>query len=109
MMFVVETFTLKVDKVMSFPCPKLFQELIKKRPDLFKELKSWSVYQHSFGTFGEMIEFSEFDSFEDYQKWMAKIMPDKDFAPLLTAYFDSIVSGSYKMVLVDKLGSWAHK
>ena len=108
-MFVIETFTLKADKVMNFPCPKMFQDLTKKRPDLFKELKSWAVYQHSFGTFGGMIEFTEFDCYEDYQKWNGRIMADKDFAPLLAAYFDSVVDGSFKMVMVDKLGSWTHK
>jgi len=64
-MFVVETFTLKTEKMADFPCPKMFQDLIKKRPDLMKELKSWGVYQESFGTAGGFIEFSEFDSYED--------------------------------------------
>jgi hypothetical protein len=76
---------------------------------MFKELKSWAVYMHSFGTFGGMIEFTEFDSYEDYQKWNGRIMADVDFAPLLAAYFDSVVDGSFKMVMVDKLGSWTHE
>ena len=108
-MYVVETFTLKPEKVMDFPCPKMFQALIKKRPDLFKELKNWAVYQHSLGTFGGMIEFSEFESFEDYQKWMGKIMTDKEFAPILGAFIDSIIPGSYQIIIADKLGSWAAK
>jgi len=41
---------MKIDKAMSFEIPKMYQEFINKRPDLFKELKSWSIYQHSLGT-----------------------------------------------------------
>lgn len=64
-MFVVETFTVKADKVSSFPCPQMWKDILKLKPELAKELKSWCVYQTSFGKFGEMIEFSEFDSYED--------------------------------------------
>ena len=108
-MFVVETFTLKTEKMADFPCPKMFQDLIKKRPDLMKELKSWGVYQESFGTAGGFIEFSEFDSYEDFQRWAGRIMPDKDFVKLYAIFMDSIIPGSYQIRSVDRLGSWVSK
>ena len=87
-MFVVENYTLKMEKAMSFEIPKMYREFINKRPDLFKELKSWSKYQHSLGTWGGVVEFSEYDSFEDYQRWLKRIIADKDFAPILAEYYD---------------------
>ena len=55
-MFVVENYTLKMDKTMSFEIPKMYREIIKKRPDLFGELRSWSIYQHSLGTWCGVME-----------------------------------------------------
>ncbi len=105
-MFVVENYTLKMDKILGFKIPEMFRDFIEKRPDLFKELKSWYIYQHSVGTFGGVIEFSEFESFEDYQRWLKRILADKDFVPVLEAYFDCVVSGSFQEVIVDKIESW---
>jgi hypothetical protein len=108
-MFVVENYSLKMEKAMSFKIPKMYREFIDKRPDLFRELKSWSIYQHSLGTWGGVMEVSEYDSFEDYQSWLRRIVADKDFSPILQEYYDCVVSGSLKEVIMDKAGSWASK
>jgi hypothetical protein len=105
--FVAENFTLKMDKILDFKIPAMWQEHIKKRPDLFTELKSWSMYQHTLGTYGGVVEYSEFDSFEDYRRWLNRLLGDEDFAPLLEAYNDSVVSGSWHEAILDKVGSWA--
>jgi hypothetical protein len=105
-MFVAENFTLKMDKILDFKIPAMWQELIKKRPDLFKELKSWSMYQHTLGTYGGVVEYSEFDSFEDYRRWLNRLLGDLDFAPLLEEYNDCVVSGSWHEAILDRVGSW---
>jgi len=44
MYVVVENYSsLKMEKAMSFQNPKMYREFIDKRPDLFSELKSWSI------------------------------------------------------------------
>lgn len=105
----VENYTLKMEKAMSFGIPKMYREFIDKRPDLFRELKSWSIYQHSLGTWGGVMEVSEYDSFEDHQSWLRRIVADKDFAPILQEYYDCVVSGSLKEVIMDETASWTSK
>ena len=98
-----------MDKILDFKIPAMWHELIKKRPDLFTELKSWCMYQHTLGTYGGVVEYSEFDSFEDYRRWLNRLLGDKDFAPLLNEYNDSVVSGSWHEAILDKVGSWANR
>ena len=101
-----ETFTLKMNKIQNFEIPKMWKNLIEKRPDLFKELKSWSMYQNILGTYGGVVEYSEFDTFDDYQRWLNRLIGDKDFAPLLEEYNECVVSGSWHESILDKVGSW---
>ncbi len=79
--FVVETYVVKPDKLGEFAeFGKKYIEWTKKRPDLYKDLKSWKLFTHVIGgVWGGYVEMSEFENLADAEKHLNMVMQDKEF------------------------------
>lgn len=65
---------------------------MKKRPDLFKEVKSWKLFvQVLGGSFGGYVEMWEFDNMADGEKAMNRMMQDKEFMTAIYPEFASLL------------------
>jgi hypothetical protein len=98
--FVVETYVVKPDKLGEFAkATKDFEAFMKKRPDLFKETKSYKAYSHMLGgTWGGGVWMTEVESLADLEKGLKKQMQDKEFMTEVYAKFMAlIVPGTYSL------------
>ena len=91
--FMVETYVVKPDKQEEFRefCKK-YVEWTKKRPDLFKEVKSWKLFAQVLGgNFGGYVEMWEFENLADGEKAMNRMMQDKEFITTIYSEFANLL------------------
>jgi hypothetical protein len=57
--------------------------LMKKKPKMFKEVKSIKLFTQTFGgTAGSQVELVEYESLADYEALQARLMKKKEFMKL---------------------------
>jgi hypothetical protein len=98
--FVVETYLVKLDKLGDYQAlGKKFEAFMKKRPSLFKEVKSHKVFSHLFGgNWGGYVEMTEVESMADVEKFYNRLMADKEFmAQIYQEFIALIVPGTYSL------------
>lgn len=73
--FWVDSHVIKPDKLGEFTkVLKKFKAWMKKQPDLFKEVKSYKVFNHMLGDkWGGYVEMFEFESLAEFERWKNKI------------------------------------
>jgi hypothetical protein len=77
----VETYVVKPDKLGEFTafCKKK-ETYMKKRPDLFKEVKSHKLFSQMLGgNWGGYVEIWEAKSLADIEKVFNRVMQDKEY------------------------------
>ena len=91
--FLVEKYDVRLDKLTEYAALlKKFDAFAKKRPDLFKGVKSHRVFRHMLGgSYGGCIEMTEMDSLADVEKFVAKAMADKEFMTKIYAEFMALI------------------
>jgi hypothetical protein len=79
--FMVETLVVKPDKLGEAAAfDEKFEALMKKRPDLFKEIKSVKHFSHFLGgNSGGRVMMWEFESLADVDKFLNRCMGDKEW------------------------------
>jgi hypothetical protein len=88
----LEQYTIKSDKLNEFGVflKKYLAWLEKKRPTLYKEVKSHKMISQMFGgNFGKYMEIWEYDSLSDCEKCFNRLMQDKE---LMTEVFPEFAS-----------------
>ena len=104
-MYVLEIYTAKPDKVEDVvKLIKKLASLMKKHPEKFKEVKSYSGLQHYIGTWGGFYEAWEVDNFSDFEKVMVKMMTDDELKVIPEEFFKLIVPGSHHFEIVNEVG-----
>jgi len=98
--FLVEKYEVGLDKLEEYAALlRKFDAFMKKRPDLFKGVKSHKVFRHMLGgNYGGCVEMTEMDSLADVEKSIARWMADKEFMTKVYAEFMAlIVSQTYSV------------
>jgi hypothetical protein len=97
--FLVETYVIKPDKLGAFTALyKKFETYMKKRKDLFKEVKSHRIFSQLMGgNWGGYVEMTEFENFADFEKWMNKIMRSDYMTTLYPEFAGLEVPGKHTM------------
>jgi len=97
--FTVERYVVKPDKLAEVPAlVNKWKAMIKRRPEVFKEMKSYKVYSDLFGgNWGGGAWMTEFDSLADFQKAFERAMADKEFTTFLAEWNALIVPGTYSI------------
>jgi len=96
----VEIYIVKPDKLDEFAAVgKKYIEWTKKRPDLFKDVKSWKLFAQMIGgNYGGFVEMWEFENMADGEKHMNRMMQDKEFmTEFYPAFMALIVPGTHSM------------
>ena len=94
------TYVVKPEKQAEFQeFGKKWNEWKKKRPDLFKEVKSWKLFAQLLGgVVGGYVEMWEFRTMADAEKSMNKLRQDKQFTTQqYSAFLALLVPGTYSM------------
>jgi hypothetical protein len=86
--FMVETYIIKPDKLGEFTAfVKKFETWMKKRPDLFKEVKSHKLFSHMLGgNWGGYVEMWEFENLADCEKCFNRVMQSDYMTTLYPEY-----------------------
>jgi hypothetical protein len=96
--FMVATYVVKPDKMSEFEAfLKNFEPYIKRRPDLFKEIKSHKIFTILLGGIGGgYVEMWEAESLTDLEKVLNRMMGDKEYQTKVYPMFAAvIVPGTY--------------
>jgi len=82
--FIIETYAVKSEKQAEFKSlVRRSFKLMKDNPNLFKGVKSVKLFTQTFGSIsGAYVELIECDSLGDYEKCMAELMKNEEFAKL---------------------------
>jgi hypothetical protein len=77
----VDTYVVKPDKLGEYTAfLKKVKKWMKKRKDLFKEVKSHRFFSHLLGgKWGGYVEMYEFENLADFEKFFSRAMRDKEF------------------------------
>ncbi len=103
-MYVLEVYTAKPDKTDDVvKVMKKMIGLIKKNPEKFKKLKSYSGMQQYIGTWGGFYEAWEVENFADFEKIMEIFMTDPEFKVIPEEFYKYIVPGSWRIELVNEV------
>ena len=95
--FAVETWNLKPEKVNEFNSfLERWKKLVKDRPELFEELKSWNSYMTIFGTTHSCMNLWEYDSISDIEKHTANFGTDPQLKELVTELWTYLVPGTHR-------------
>ena len=95
--FVVETWSLRTEKLKEFNSfLERWKKLVKERPELFEEVKSWNSYMTMFGTTNSGMNLWEYNSIGDIEKHMAKFGSDPELRELVTELWTYLVPGSHR-------------
>jgi hypothetical protein len=98
--FMTEIYVVKPDKPGEYAaCVKNFEAFMKKRPDLFKGVKSHKIFSQVIGgNWGGYVEMTELESIADVEKLYTRAMADKEFMTEVYAKFMAlIVPGTYSV------------
>ena len=90
--FMVETYVIKPEKQADFPAfVKKFFAWKEKRPELFKEVKSYKMFAQMLGgNWGGYVEMWEFESLADVEKCFSRVMQDKEFMTTIYPEFATL-------------------
>jgi translation initiation factor 2 alpha subunit (eIF-2alpha) len=104
-MIVLETFTAKQSKIAETykHATAEWFDLVKKKPELFKAMKNYTVYQQLIGQYGKFYMMFEVDSFDDLQKVLSNMRADEDSSKYLEGWSDLVLDGSYTLELLNKI------
>jgi hypothetical protein len=97
--FVVERYVVKPDKLGEFKALiKKFDAMVKKRPGLLKEMKSYKVFSDLFGgNWGGGAWMTEVESLADFEKAFKRVMADKEYTTMMAEWNALIVPGTYSI------------
>lgn len=96
--FMVATYVVKPDKLGEFEAfLKTSDPYIKKRPDLFREIKSHKIFTYLLGGIGGgYVEMWEAESLANLEKVFNRLMGDKEYMTKVYPMFAAlIVPGTY--------------
>ena len=97
-MYIFEVYTVKPEKVdENTALAKKLVNMMKKYPEKFKEVKSFSAYQQYIGVMGGFYDIWEVESFADFEKIMEKFVTDKELKAIADGYYSIIVPGSHHL------------
>jgi hypothetical protein len=103
-LYVLEIYAAKPDKVDDIPkLMKKMLAIIKKNPEKFKQLKSYSGLQHVIGTWGGFYEAWEVDKYSDFEKIMEVFMTDPEFKAIPDEFFKLVVPGTHHFEIVNEV------
>ena len=96
--FRVHTYMVKTEKIGDLTALfKEFGAFVKKRPDLFKEMKSWHVHTKlAGGKLGEFIEMAEFENLGAFERLHEAVARDKEYTTKYAELLQLVVPGSYQ-------------
>ena len=98
--FMTETYVVKSDKLDELAaCVKNLEAMMKKRPALFKEVKSHKVFSDLIGGhWGGGAWLGEYESLADLEKNFNKLMKDKEFMTKMMPEWNALmVPGTYSI------------
>jgi len=97
--FTVERYVVKPDKLAEFTAfVSKYKAIMKRRPEFFKEMKSYKVYSdHLGGNWGGGTWMTEFESLAEFEKAFKKAMEDKEFMTMMADWNALIVPGTYSI------------
>jgi hypothetical protein len=97
--FTVETYVVKPDELGELTAfVKNFDAFKKRRPEMFKKMKSYKVFSNLLGgNWGGGVWMSEFDSLADFEEAFKKAMEDKEFITMMAEWNALIVPGTYSI------------
>jgi len=74
--FMVETYVVRPEKLAEFTSyKKKLSQWMKKRPELFKEVKSYRMFAHMLGgNWGGYVEMWEFENLADCEKCYSRVL-----------------------------------
>jgi antibiotic biosynthesis monooxygenase (ABM) superfamily enzyme len=95
--FLVRTYVVKPDKLGEHVAwGKKLIALMKKRPYLFKEVKSLKVFSHKYGgNVGGYVAIWKFGSLADSEKWENSFKKNREQMNLKSEFMTLIVPGTY--------------
>jgi lipopolysaccharide/colanic/teichoic acid biosynthesis glycosyltransferase len=97
--FLVERFVVKPDKLAEFPTlVNKWKAMVKSRPELFKEMKSYKIYSDQLGgNWGGGTWMTEVESLAELEKAFNKVMGDKEYMTHMEEWYALIVLGTYSI------------
>jgi len=98
--FTMETYVVKPEKLGEFTTfIKNYEAWMKKRPELFKEVKSHKVFSDLLGGhWGGGAWLGEYESLADLEKNLNKLMGDKEFMTKMMAEWNALLlPGTYSI------------
>jgi hypothetical protein len=102
-LYIFEVYTVKPDKLdETTALAKKLVNTMKKYPEKFREVKSFSTYQQYIGVVGGFYDVWEVESFADFEKIMEKFAADKELKAIADGYYSLIVPGTFHLeICVD--------
>ena len=98
--FKVETYVVKPEKQQEFKTlVKKWVAMKEKKPQKFKELKSWKMFAQMIGgNFGGFIEMSEFENLADFEKFTNRMERDREvITNILSGFMNCIIPATYSI------------
>lgn len=97
--FMVETYVVNPDKLGEFPAfVKKWDAFMKKRPALFKEMKSSHVFSQMFGGNSSAgIWMTEYESLAELEKSFNKLKEDKELMNTMSEWNELIMPGTHSV------------
>ena len=97
--FTVETYVVKPEKTVEFTAwVKKWEAFTKKRPKMFKEVKSYKVFSNMLGgIWGGGVWMSEYESLADLEKLFHRMMADKASMTMMAEWNALIIPGTYSI------------
>ena len=107
MLYVLEVYTAMPDKIDDVVAlTQKVAGLLKKHPEKYKWVKSYSAMQHDIGTMGGFYEVWEFESLADMEKFMAFYPTDKDLKAVHEEFVKLLVPGSHRYEVVNEVACY---
>jgi hypothetical protein len=96
--YVIETWVLKPEKQVEFYLvyAEKWKKLIKEKPELFEEIKSWNGYEATFGTTYSGMNLQEYETMADLEKSMKKLKSEPVVRELFSELWTYLLPGSHR-------------
>jgi len=95
--FVKETWDLKPEKVGDFyKFLERWKKIIRDRPDLFEELKSWESYEAITGTTFKGMNLWQYENMAEWEKHSSKFYSDPTLVKMVTELWTYLIPGTHK-------------
>ncbi len=93
----VETWDVKPEKVVEFKSfLERMKKLVKERPELFEEVKSWDSYETVTGTTFQGMNLWEYDNMTEWEKSSNKFYTDPQLGKLLSELWTYLIPGTHR-------------